>query len=209
MDKQQFATKIYYIFEDKNIEPPSLEWISGLYEKCKTIDDKRFGEGVDKLISIPQDRWNEIYGFRGRPSIIDLVETLSGERPLSDYEKLEANRKHEEKLRIWVGTIIVWITDQNLDTLFKNKYKNKENQQIINLIDKYAKKANNDEEISKLGRWLKSRYEADKQAFKAKLKGIAEQQNPAPFTIEFKPKETNIIQLPILKKINFENKNYN
>lgn len=201
MNKEKFIAKINFIFEDKNIQKPSLEWIGGLYEKCKNIDDKRFGEGVDKLISIPQDRWNEIYGFRGRPSIIDLVETLSGERPLSDCEKLEANRKHDEKLRIWVGIIIVWINDQNLDTLFKQKYKNEENQQIINLIDKYAKKANSDEEIIKLGRWLKSKYEADKQAFKAKLKGIADQQNPAPFTIEFKPEQSNIIQLPIFKKL--------
>ena len=154
MNKQQFTTKINFIFEDKNIEKPSIEWLNGLYEKCKNIDDSRFSEGVDKLISIPQDRWNEIYGFRGRPSIIDLVETLSGERPLSDCEKLEANRRHEEKLKIWVGIIIVWINDQNLDTLFKNKYKNEENRQITNLIDKYAKKANSDEEIVKLGRWL-------------------------------------------------------
>jgi len=199
MNKEKFITKINFIFEDKNIEKPSLEWIGGLYEKCKNIDDKRFGEGVDKLISIPQDRWNEIYGFRGRPSIIDLVETLSGERPLSDWEKLEANRKHEEKLRIWVGTIIVWINDQNLDRLFKSKYSNHENQHLINLIDKYAKKANSDEEVLKLGRWLKSRYEADKTAFKAKLKGIAEQYNPMPFAIETKPQQSNIIQLTIIK----------
>lgn len=198
MNKQQFTAKINFIFEDKNIEKPSLEWIGALYEKCKNIDDKRFSEGVDKLVSIPQDRWNEIYGFRGRPNIIDLVETLNGERPLSDYEKLEANRKHDEKLRIWVGTIIVWINDQNLDGLFKSKYCNSQNHQIIDLIDKYAKKANTDEEILKLGRWLKSRYDADKIAFKAKLKGIAEQNNPLPFAIEDKP---NFIQLPTLKKI--------
>lgn len=201
MNKEKFIAKINFIFEDKNIEKPSVEWVSGLYEKCKNIDDKRFGEGVDKLISIPQDRWNEIYGFRGRPSIIDLVETLNGERPLSDYEKLEANRKHDEKLRIWVGTIIVWITDQNLDTLFKNKYKNEENRQIINLIDKYAKKANSEEEILKLGRWLKIKYEVDRALFKTKLKGIAEQYNPMPFAIETKTQQSNIIQLLTLKKI--------
>lgn len=201
MNKEKFIAKINFIFEDKNIEKPSVEWIGGLYEKCKNIDDKRFGEGVDKLISIPQTTWNETYGFRGRPSIIDMIEILSGERPLTDAEKLEANRKHDEKLRIWIGTIIVWINDQNLDTLFKQKYKNKENQQIINLINKYAKKANTDEEIIKLGRWLKSKYQADKALFKAKLKGIADEQNPLPFLIEDKPKQTNIIQLPTLKKI--------
>ena len=204
MNKEKFIAKINFIFEDKNIEKPSLEWIGGLYEKCKTIDDKRFGDGVDKLISIPQDRWNEIYGFRGRPSIIDFVETLSGKRPLSDYEKLEANRKHEEKLRFWVGIIINWITDPNLDVSFKKKYKG-EYQHLSVLIDQYVgNKAASDEEITKLGRWLKNKYEADKQAFKAKLKGIADQQNPLPFLIEEKPKETNIIPLltlPTFKKI--------
>jgi len=201
MDKQQFAQKISFIFEDKNIEKPSIEWLNGLYDKCKNIDAGRFGEGIDKLISIPQDRWNEIYGFRGRPSIIDLVETLSGERPLSDYEKLEANRKHDEKLKIWVGIIINWITDQNLDILFKNKYRNEENNHLAALINKYAKKANSDEEIVLLGKFLKRKFEANKVEFKAKLKGIAEQQNPPPFLIESKPKQSNIIQLPILKKI--------
>lgn len=201
MNKEKFIAKINFIFEDKNIEKPSLEWVGGLYEKCKNINDKRFGEGVDKLISIPQDCWNKIYGFRGRPSIIDLIEILSGERPLTDAEKLEANRKHDEKLRIWVGIVIVWINDQNLDTLFKNKYKNGENCQIINLIDKYAKKATTDEEILKLGRWLKSKYEADKALFKAKLKGIADKENPLPFLIEIKTQQSNIIQLPTFKKI--------
>jgi hypothetical protein len=131
----------------------------------------------------------------------DWINILVGERPLSDYEKLEANRKHEEKLRIWVGTIIVWITDQNLDILFKSKYCNLENQQLIDLIDKYAKKANSDEEVLKLGIWLKSKYEADKTAFKAKLKGIAEQYNPMPFVIEDKPPQSNIMQLPTLKRM--------
>jgi len=201
MNKEKFITKINFIFEDKNIEKPSIEWIGALYEKCKNIDDKRFGEGIDKLISIPQERWNEIYGFRGRPSIIDLVEILGGERPLSDHEKLEANRKHDEMIRIWIGTIIVWINDQNLDRLFKSKYCNSQNHQIINLIDKYAKKANSDEEVLKLGRWLKSRYDADKIAFKAKLKGIAEQYNPMPFVIEDKPPQSNIMQLPTLKRM--------
>jgi hypothetical protein len=196
MNKQQFTNKINFIFEDKNIAKPSVEWLNGLYEKCKNIDDRRFGEGVDKLISIPQDRWNEIYGFRGRPSIIDLVETLSGERPLSDYEKLEANRKHDEKLRIWVGIIIIWITDQNLDILFKNKYRNEENSYLVTLINKYAKKTPaNEEEIVLLGRFLKRKFDADKAEFKARLKGIAEQQNPAPFTIEHKPQPTNKIKL--------------
>jgi hypothetical protein len=202
MNKQQFTNKINFIFEDKNIEKPSIEWLNGLYEKCKNIDDKRFGDGVDKLTSIPQDHWNEIYGFRGRPNIIDLVETLSGERPLSDYEKLEANRKHEEKLRIWVGIIINWITDQNLDILFKNKYHNEENRHLTALINKYAKKTpTNEEEIVLMGQFLKRKFDADRVEFKARLKGIAEQQNPPLFTIEFKAKESNITPLLTLKKI--------
>ena len=172
-----------------------------IYDRIKHLTRDEVQKKFEQLLLSSNEEWNRKYGFAGYPALSDWINILAGERPLSDCEKLEANRKHEEKLRIWVGIIIVWINDQNLDTLFKQKYKNEENRQIINLIDKYAKKANSDEEISKLGRWLKSKYEADKQAFKAKLKGIADQQNPAPFTIEFKPKQSNIIQLPIFKKL--------
>lgn len=172
-----------------------------VFERIKDCERLEIQKKFQNLLLNSNEEWNKKYGFAGYPSLSDWIKILVGERPLSDAEKLEANRKHDEKLRIWVGTIIVWINDQNLDTLFKQKYKNEENQQIINLIDKYGKKATSDEEILKLGRWLKGRYESDKALFKAKLKGIADQQNPLPFAIEDKPKQTNFIQLPILKKI--------
>lgn len=209
--KQDFSNLMEVLSNNFKFKmPDGFEMIFNMiFDKIKHLTRNEVQKKFEQLLLTSNEEWHRKYGFAGYPALSDWINILVGESPLTDAEKLEANRKHEEKLRIWVGTIIVWITDQNLDTLFKNKYKNEENRQIVNLIDKYGKKANNDEEISKLGRWLKSRYEADKTAFKAKLKGIAEQQNPAPFTIEFKPKETNIIQLPILKKINFENKNYN
>jgi len=172
-----------------------------IFDRIKHLTRDEVQKKFEQLLLTSNEEWNRKYGFAGYPALSDWINILVGERPLTDAEKLEANRKHEEKLKIWIGTIIVWITDQNLDILFKSKYCNLENQQLIDLIDKYAKKANSDEEVLKLGRWLKSKYEADKTAFKAKLKGIAEQYNPMPFAIEFKPKETNIIQLTTLKKI--------
>jgi len=170
-----------------------------IFERVKDRQRLEIQKKFQDLLLTSNEEWNKRYGFAGYPSLSDWINILVGERPLSDWEKLEANRKHEEKLRIWVGTIIVWINDQNLDTLFKSKYSNPENQHLINLIDKYAKKAKTDEEVLKLGRWLKSKYEADKTAFKAKLKGIAEQYNPMPFVIETKPQQSNIIQLTIIK----------
>jgi len=170
-----------------------------IFERVKDRQRLEIQKKFQDLLLTSNEEWNKRYGFAGYPSLSDWIKILGGERPLMDAEKLEANRKHDEKLRIWVGTIIVWINDQNLDRLFKSKYSNPENQHLINLIDKYAKKAKTDEEVLKLGRWLKSKYEADKTAFKAKLKGIAEQYNPMPFVIETKPQQSNIIQLTIIK----------
>jgi hypothetical protein len=97
---------------------------------------------------------------------------------LTDAEKLKHKTNHDERLRTWVGTIIAWINDRNPEILFLNKYKNPDNQPIINIIDQYAKKATTDEEITKLGRWLKDKYESNKENFKTKLKQIANEQNP-------------------------------
>ena len=173
-----------------------------VFEKIKHLEVVELQKKFEQLLLMNAEDWNEKFrGFGGYPNLSQWIEILVGERPLTDSEKLEANRKHDEKLRIWVGIVIVWINDQNLDTLFKQKYKNEENSQITNLIDKYAKKATTDEEILKLGRWLKSKYEADKALFKAKLKGIADKENPLPFLIEIKTQQSNIIQLPTSKKI--------
>lgn len=174
-----------------------------VFEKTKHLEVVEVQKKFEQLLLMSAEEWNEKFrGFGGYPNLSQWIEILSGKRPLTDAEKIEANRRHEEGLRIAVGTIIVWINDQNLDILFKNKYKNQENKGLVVLINSYAgKPATNDEEIIKLGRWLKSKYQADKALFKAKLKGIADQQNPLPFLIEDKPKQSNIIQLPTLKKI--------
>lgn len=202
MDRKDFTIKINFIFEDKNIEKPSIEWLNSLYQKCRDVESQKFNNGVEKIISISQEKWNKKYGFKGRPSIIDFVEMLSGERPLTEVEKIEANNQHNEKISFWVASIIVWLEDKNLDISFKNKYLNKENYHQSNLIDIYSnKKPSNEEEIIKLGVWLVKRYNANKNGFKNDLKAIASKYKPLPFIIENKQEKQSTISLPVFKTL--------
>lgn len=203
MNKKDFTIKINFIFEDKNIEKPSIDWLNSLYEKCKDIEDKKFNDGVERVISISQEKWNKKYGFKGRPSIIDFIEILSGERPLTEAEKIEANNQHNEKISFWVASIAIWLEDKNLSISFKNKYSNKENYHLSNLIDVYSnRKPSNEEEIIKLGVWLAKRYNANKNRFKNDLKAIASKINPSPFFIKNTEQKTFAINLPIFKNFN-------
>ena len=202
MNKLQFTAKINFIFEDKNIEKPSIEWLNGLYEKCKDIDERKFSKGVDKLISIPQDEWNKKYGFRGRPTIIDFVDSLSGERPLTDEQLLEEKRKYNQAMIIFVSTIINWINDENIEYLFLNKYQAGGNEHLKSIIDQFTgvKETLTDERIVKMGKYLKKLYDDDKNAFTARMLGISKEQNQFRFPqVETQQKQINF--LPTLKKI--------
>lgn len=203
MNKQQFTAKINFIFEDKNIEKPSIEWLNGLYDKCKNIDEKRFSKGVDKLISIPQDAWNKTYGFRGRPTIIDFVDSLSGERPLTDEQLLEEKRKYNQAMTIFVSTITNWINDPNIEYLFLNKYQAGGNEHLKRIINEFAgvKEPLADERIVKMGKYLKKLYDDDKNAFTARMLGISKEQNQFRFPEVEVTQQKQINFLPTLKRI--------
>ena len=207
MDNKLFTTKIYYVFEDKNIQKPSIEWLKGLIDKCKSIDSDRFLTGIDKLISIPQDEWNKTYGFKGRPSIVDLVEILSGDRPLSDEEKFKKIEAHKAQMRIYTAQIASgWLDDErfNIRFAFVGRYKNPENAKLKAMIDEFLdiKEELTDERILKMGNYLRKKLLADKGLFFEKMLGIAKKQNPAPYQIENKPRiESRALPLPTFKKI--------
>lgn len=149
-----------------------------IFDRIKHLTRDEVQKKFEQLLLTSNQEWNRKYGFAGYPALSDWINILVGERPLTDAEKLEANRKHDDRLKTWVGTIMVWLNDRNPEILFLNKYKNPENQPMINIINQFGKKATTDEEITKLGRWLKDKYQSNKDIFKTKLKEIANEQNP-------------------------------
>lgn len=189
MNKQYFTTKIYYIFEDKNIQKPSIDWLNGLFEKCKDVSQQSFDAGVDKLISIPQDQWNDIYGFKGRPSIIDLVEILTGDRPLTDEEKAKKIADYEKQMKFYAAEICsIWLDEKyhNIEHAFIERYRKPENEKIRAIIDKFAKVKEelSDKRLLDLAEYLKKELRADKQLFFDKLVGIAKEQNKCPYELK-------------------------
>lgn len=199
---EQPTTKKNYnneiIKEDKNIIDPQFEEFWQLYKPIHTAKGTRekakeaFIEALskDSVEKIMQGLKSYMSDCHAKGTYTKKAESWLKEMmwqgeyggvaqpELTDHQKLEEKRKHEEKLKNWIATILVWVNDPNLETIFINKYKNKDNQQIINIVDQYGKKATNDEEIKKLAVWLKNKYESGKEIFKSKLKEIANEQNP-------------------------------
>jgi hypothetical protein len=155
----------------------------------------------NKLISIPQDQWNKTYGFRGRPSIIDLIDILSGERPLSDLEKIEANKKNEKRMRLYAAEISsIWLDDKyyNLENAFLDRYRNHNNIHLKNIIDEFLgiKEYLIDSRVKNMALHLRTHLIADKMVFFDKLIGIAKKQNPQKYKIEVQ--KLNLVRLPTL-----------
>jgi len=73
MNSKEFISRIYIIFEDRNLKQPSEGWIVALFEKCKLIPDDDLNKGFDSIMSIPSEEWNRSYGFGGKPAITDWI----------------------------------------------------------------------------------------------------------------------------------------
>ncbi len=204
MDKKYFTLKIYFIFEDKNIEKPSLEWLDTLFKRCEGISKEIFDRGVEKLIAIRQDEWNKTYGFRGKPSIIDLVEILVGERPKTDEQLREEHRRWEQAINNHIAIIKCWLNDRNFTETNPQyyHYTNPNNEHLKKIIDDAYKNKNYTKELTKeqiLTLFLKIRgeYLADKQGFTHKLKKSALKLFPEPLL----PSCSNrVVALPDFKK---------
>lgn len=185
MDKKYFTTRIYYLFEDKNIEKPSIEWLNGLFEKCKEIAKVKFDKGIEQLVSIPQDQWSKTYGFRSRPTIIDLVEILTGERPKSDAELGKAQVEWKNKINYCVAAIKIWLEDKNFNETYPQiaKYRNSYNQPMIDIINKTYRCSNKiltDDEIKFLFKKIKADYNINQQAWIERIRAVAVALNPPP-----------------------------
>ena len=115
MNKDQFATQIFLIFEDRGLKIPSVTWIEALYSQVNQFPDKQIAKGLGKVMAVTAEVWNKKYGFGGKPAIADWVEFISDKKTLSSEKEasIEADRiiNHAE---YYYGN----------DTLFDNPYTN-------------------------------------------------------------------------------------
>jgi hypothetical protein len=176
-----------------------------VYAKVQNISDELITKRFQQLWLTTTEEWNKEYGYAGYPSLSDWIKIIAGEKPPTDEEKLEELKEYEKRMEVFSAYIIAWLHQPSISPhrYFLDKYKDEQNSHLKTIINQFAKVSRDlpNEGIIKLASQLKAKYEADKIGFKERLKNIAKEQNPPPFTIEFKPKQTNIIPFPTLKKI--------
>jgi len=83
MNNQEFATRLFVIFEDRGLSLPSIDWVKSLFERCKEVPDKDLSGGFNKVMDIPAVEWNKNYGFGGKPPISEWVGFLTGQKTKS------------------------------------------------------------------------------------------------------------------------------
>lgn len=188
--------------------PDGFEMIFNMiFEQVKDIDSSLVQKRFQQLLLTSNEEWNKKYGFAGYPSLSDWIKILVGERPLTDEDKLKKIKINESRIQNFARQITnVWLMDKyyNIENAFKDRYKNPENAEIIKIINEFAKvkKELSEERILDLAFYLRDEFLKDKEAFFNKMIGIAEKHNPAPFTIEQKPKQDQrALPIPTLKKI--------
>ena len=205
MNSDYFAKTIYFIFEDRNLEKPSKEWLGALYEKCKSTNQSSFNAGIEKLTTIPQEEWNKKYGFRGKPGIVDLVEILTGERPKTDAELEKAQVEWRLSISYSIAGIVNILKDQNFEFGYTqlNKYRSGASTAwLVNGAYKKVTRELTDSEVLELFDKIKKEYLADKRAWVEKMRAVAIALNPPPIpTTNHISKIENVVKLPILKRI--------
>lgn len=113
--KPFFLQRIRFIIEDRNLNTPSEAWSNLLFNHCSDTTKKQFSNGIEKLIKIPQAVWVKEYGFKGKPSLSDFVEILTGKAlKTSECKKLE--EKHRLNNRDHALSIIKYLlSDKNIN----------------------------------------------------------------------------------------------
>lgn len=83
MKKEEFGQKMRIIFEDRGLGEPSSEWLKILFDSVSKLDDSLIRSGFQKILKISSDDWNKNYGYRGKPTIFEFIEILSGKTAIS------------------------------------------------------------------------------------------------------------------------------
>jgi len=174
-----------------------------IFNKIKEIDRSIIQKKFEQLLLTPNEEWNKKYGFAGYPSLSDWLAILTTERPLTDEQIQEEKRKYNQAMTLYVGTIINWLNDPNIEYLFLNKYLAGGNEHLKSIVNQFAgvKEPLTDERIVKMGKYLKKLYDDDKNAFITKMLGITKEQNKFRFLEVTEPQQKQINFLPTLKKI--------
>ena len=102
MTRNEFTKIIKTIFDDRNVQNLSSDWLNNLYEVCKGIDLRTAMIGANKLMNISSEDWNGLYGYRGKPSTCDLKTFLSGGKPTSIERRAESEvQKIIDQSKYW------------------------------------------------------------------------------------------------------------
>tara|TARA_R110000822_G_scaffold6177_5_gene26122 strand:+ start:1007 stop:1615 length:609 start_codon:yes stop_codon:yes gene_type:complete len=201
MNSIEFSQKIFFIFEDRNLQMPSKEWIAQLFDKCE--NSINLNDGFQKIAAIPASDWNGKYGFGGKPNLVEWVEILTGEKPKTDEELAIEHKRWEQSINFYIASIKTWLNDRNFDSTFPQYYRyiDPQNQRLAEIINKTYKKVDRaltKDEILRLFLKLRGEYLEDKDKLTHKLKQSALVIFPEPF----KPIIQNQgISLPNFKKI--------
>lgn len=116
MDKKQFSTEIFIIFEDRGIkEMPSMPWLDKLYGKINDITELEFARGLKKINDISQEQWHKKYGFGGKPAMVDWINFFTG----------QSNQSPEQQAIIQVARILDYASFYlKNDVIFDNEFTN-------------------------------------------------------------------------------------
>ena len=102
MTRNEFTKIIKTIFDDRNVQNLSSDWLNNSYEVCKGIDLRTAMIGANKLMNISSEDWNGLYGYRGKPSTCDLKTFLSGGKPTSIERRAESEvQKIIDQSKYW------------------------------------------------------------------------------------------------------------
>jgi hypothetical protein len=176
ISKKDFKILIDQIAVNFNAKATNYENIFEIiYQQASKFDRSILEKNGQQVLLTSTEDWNKKYGYRGYPSLVEWLEIFTGKKPLTDEEIKKKNKQYQESLNFFVFTITKWLEDKNLKVLFLNKYKQKEEEHLKEIINKYAKVKEEltDERIIKMGFWLKDKYLEDKEKFKQDLFNIA------------------------------------
>ena len=217
MNNQEFASRIFLIFEDRNITLPSVNWIEALFLKCENFTDKQLADGFNKVMNISAADWNKTYGFGGKPNIQGWLEFFGAEKQASmdTIAALEVARildyaSYYYGNSVWFdnpttnacvevyGGIgkIAWAIDKTNDNKEDAKWVSKNLKEIwLQCYD--GKRERSQPCLGRPKPKIFHKGELIDQPIKIDFVGDKTKY----LAIEDKPKESNIIQLPTLKKI--------
>ena len=132
-----------------------------IFDNIKHMTEDELNTKFQQLWLTSSEKWNKDYGYRGHPNLSDWIYLLSGKRPLTDYEKKEAKKRHNLMLSSLVSRINSWVSNErNIEWSFKNQYNNPNRQFEKNIINSALgiKRELTEDEIVRMGRYIREQF---------------------------------------------------